>query len=110
MDKIKLNFINRSGDENNSSVVIFQQNVAESFKEIAIAWKVIENCGRLDNHPLNFKVSASDSHGNSTPLIDAFDGQALDMVKSTSEHILHVSSNPSTSPTEVEIKNNLDTD
>ncbi|OMQ08175.1 hypothetical protein [[Flexibacter] sp. ATCC 35103] len=113
MDKIKLNFINRSGDTNNSSVVIFQQNVAESFGEIAVAWKVIANCGRLDNHPfvypLNFKVSASDSYGNYTPQIDAFDGQAFDMIKSTSGDILQLSTTPSTSPTEVEIRNNLGT-
>jgi len=67
MNAIKLNFINRSSDTNNSSVVIFQQNVAENFEELAIAWKVIENCGRLDNHPftyqMGFDVSGSDSYG-----------------------------------------------
>lgn len=111
MDKIKLNFINRSSDTNNSSVVIFQQNVAEDFGEIAIAWKVIENCGRLDNHPfvypLNFMVSANDSYGNYTPQLNAEDGQAFEMIKSTSGDILQVSSTPATSPYEVEIRNNL---
>lgn len=111
MDKIKLNFINRSNDTNNSSVVIFQQNVAENFGELAIAWKVIENCGRLDNHPfiypLNFMVSASDSYGNYTPQLAAYDGQAFDMVKSASGDILQLSSVPATSPTTVEIRNNL---
>jgi hypothetical protein len=111
MDNIKLNFFNRSGDTNNNSIVIFQQNVAESFGELAIAWKVIENCGRLDSHPfiypLNFKVAVSDSYGNFTPQIDAYDGQAFDMIKSTSGDILQVSSIASTSPTEVEIRNNL---
>ena len=42
--KIKLNFINKSKDTNNSSVVVLQKNVAESFDEIAVAWKIIENC------------------------------------------------------------------
>jgi hypothetical protein len=111
MDKIKLNFINRSNDTNNSSVVIFQQNVAENFGELAIAWKVIENCGRLDNHPfifpLNFMVSASDSYGNYTPQLAAYDGQAFDMVQSASGDILQLSSVPATSPTTVEIRNNL---
>lgn len=111
MDKIKLNFINRSSDTNNSSVVIFQQNVAEDFGEIAIAWKVIENCGRLDNHPfaypLNFMVSASDSYGNYTPQLTGYDGQAFDMVKSTSGDILQLSSTPATATTEVEVRNNL---
>lgn len=111
MEKIKLNFVNRSSDTNNSSIVIFQQNVAEDFGEVAIAWKVIENCGRLDNHPftypMNFNVSASDSYGNFTPQLTAFDGQAFDMLKSTSGDILQISSTPATSPYEVEVRNNL---
>ncbi len=113
MDKIKLNFINRSKDTNNSSVVIFQQNVAEDFGEIAIAWKVIENCGRLDNHPftypMNFMVSASDSYGNFTPQLPAGEGDAFDMIKSTSGDVLQVSNTPATSSTEVELRNNLTT-
>lgn len=111
MEKIKLNFVNRSSDTNNSSIVIFQQNVAEDFGELAIAWKVIENCGRLDNHPftypMNFNVSASDSYGNFTPQLTAYDGQAFDMIKSTSGDILQISSTPATSPYEVEVRNNL---
>jgi hypothetical protein len=37
LDKIKLNLINLSQDINNSEVLIFQKNVAESFGEIAVA-------------------------------------------------------------------------
>lgn len=111
MDKIKLNFVNKSADTNNSSIVIFQQNVAEDFGEIAIAWKVIQNCGRLDNHPfdypLNFKVSSSDSYGNYTPQLTAYNGDAFDMVKDTSGDILQKSSTPATSSNEVELRNNL---
>ncbi len=111
MDKIKLNFINKSGDTNNSSVVIFQQNVAEDFGEIAIAWKVIKNCGRLDNHPFTypmlFNVSASDSYGNNTPQLTAANGEAFDMIKDTSGDILQLSSTPATSANEVEVRNNL---
>ena len=110
---IKLNFINRSSDTNNSSVVIFQKNVAEDFNEIAVAWKVIENCGRLDNHPftypMNFQVSASDSYGNYTPQLTAYDGQAFEMIKSTSGDILQLATSPATSATEVEVRNNLAT-
>lgn len=112
MDAIKLNFINKSQDVNNSSVVIFQQNVAEDFGEIAIAWKVIENCGRLDNHPfnfpLNFKVSASDSYGNYTPQITAYDGQAYEMINAPSGDVLQMATGPATNPNEVEVQNNLD--
>lgn len=68
MTTIKLNFINRSNDTNNSNVVIFQQNVAENFDELAVAWKVIQNCGQLENHPFKYpmelQVSAGNSYGN----------------------------------------------
>lgn len=113
MDKIKLNFINRSQDQNNSSIVIFQQNVAEDFGEIAIAWKVIENCGRLDNHPfdypLEFQVCASDSYGNYTPQMTAYDGEAYEMVKDGSGDVLRKAGTPATANTEVEVRNNLQT-
>lgn len=111
MDKIKLNFINKSNDMSNNSVVIFQQNASEDLGEAAIAWKVIENCGPLENHPfvypLNFMVSTGDSYGNYTPMLTAYDGQAFDMVKSASGDILQLSSSSATSPTEVEVRNNL---
>lgn len=111
MEKIKLNFINRSNDTNNSSVVIFQQNTAEDFGDQAIAWTVIQNCGRLDNHPftypINIAVSASDSYGNYTPQLTAYDGQAFDMVKNTSGDLLQLSTTPSQNVSEVEIRNNL---
>lgn len=111
MEKIKLNFINRSNDTNNSSVVIFQQNSAEDFGEQAIAWTVIQNCGRLDNHPftypINIAVSARDSYGNYTPQLTAYDGQAFDMVKNASGDLLQLSTTPSQNASEVEIRNNL---
>jgi len=111
MDKISLNFINRSNDTNNSSVVIFQQNSAEDFNELAVAWIVIKNCGRLDNHPfvypLNFMVSASDSYGNYTPQLVAYYGQTFDMIRTNSGDMLQLSSTPATSATEVEVRNNL---
>lgn len=111
MDYIKLNFINKSNDTNNSEVVIFQKNVAQNFDEIDIAWKVIKNCGRLDNHPFvfpfNFHVSASDSYGNYTPQLQALNGQAFEMVRDTSGDVLRLSSTPAVSTNEVEVRNNL---
>lgn len=108
---IKLNFINKSQDTNNSSVVIFQQNVAPNFDEIAVAWKVIKNCGRLDNHPfnypLNFEVSAADSYGNHTPQLTAQYGDLFEMVKDASGDILQLSSEPASSPNQTELDNNL---
>lgn len=112
-ENIKLNFINRSNDINNSEVVIFQKNVAETFDELAIAWRVIENCGRNDNHPftypLKFQVCSSDSYGNYTPEMTAYEGQSYEMIKDTSGDVLQLSQTPAVSPQEVEIKNNLST-
>lgn len=109
--QINLNYVNKSADTNNSSIVIFQQNVAESFGEIALAWKVIKNCGRLDNHPfvypMQFQVSASDSWGNFTPQMTAVDGQAYEMVKNESGDVLQLSKTPAVSKTEIEVQNNL---
>lgn len=111
MGTIKLNFINNSNNLNGSSIVMFQHNEAEDFGEIAIAWKVIENCGKFDNHPfkfpLNFHVSASDSYGNYTPQFQTFSGQAFEMVKDNSGDVLRLSSTPAVNPNEVEVQNNL---
>ena len=110
-ETIKLNFVNQSNDANNSEIVIFQQNVAEDFGELAIAWRVIENLGRLDNHPFDyphsFQVSAEDSWGNFTPPLSAQYGQAYSMVKDASGDVLKLDSTPATSPTTVEIRNDL---
>lgn len=108
---IKLNFVNLSNDANNSKVVIFQKNVATSFDELAIAWKVIENCGVGDNHPftysLEMKVSASDSYGNYTPQLLAYPGQAFEMKRSQSGDILAKANTASASPKDVEVRNSL---
>ncbi|WP_442265505.1 hypothetical protein ACSIGC_14535 [Tenacibaculum sp. ZS6-P6] len=110
-DNISLNFINKSNNTNNSQVVIFQNNIAQNFDEIAIAWKVIKNCDRLNNHPfifpLKFNISVSDSYGNYTPKLQAFNGQAFEMIKDTSGDILRLSSTPVVNTNEVEILNNL---
>lgn len=112
MEKIKLNFINRSSDTNNSSVVIFQKNAAEDTDALSIAWTVIQNCGRLDNHPftypLNFTVAAEDSYGNFTPQLNAYEGQCFEMIKSNSGDILQLASHPANNSEEVEVCNNLE--
>lgn len=64
---IEITFINNSEDMNNSSVVIFQKNVAESFGEIAVAWKVIKNCGRNWDHKFTYPMS-SDISASNTPI------------------------------------------
>lgn len=111
MNAIKLNFINRSNDTNNSQVVIFQKNIAEGFEELPVAWIVIQNCGQSDNHPftypMNLQVSASDSYGNFTPQLTAYDSQAFDMIKSNSGDILQLSTTPASNPNEIEVRNQL---
>lgn len=109
MNTIKLNFINRSNDTNNNRVVIFQQNMAEDY--LPVAWIVIQNCGRLDNHPFKYpidlQVSAGDSYGNYTPRVTAYESQAFDMIMDGSGDILRLSTTPASSPYEIEIRNQL---
>lgn len=110
MTDIKLNFINRSNDRNNSEIVIFQKNVATNFDELAIAWLVIKDCGQGDNHPFDYPmsmaVSASDSYGNFTPQMTAVNGQMFAMTRSASGDTLSYSG-PATSSKEVQVLNSL---
>lgn len=111
-NSIKLRLVNRSQDVNNSEYVIFQKNVAESFNELAVAWRVVKNLGLGDYHPfaypLEFFVSAGDAWGNFTPQMLASDGEAYQVVRSRSGDVLQPASQPASSPTEVEVRNNLD--
>ena len=108
---IEITFINQSYDANNSDVVIFQKNVATNFEEIAVAWRVIQNCGRNWSHvftyPMDFYVAAQDSWGNVSDLQLAENGQKWNVVRSTSGDVLTLDSTPASSMTEVEIKNCL---
>lgn len=45
---ILLKLINRSKDQSNSEVVIFQENVAENFRPHTVAWRVLRNVERDD--------------------------------------------------------------
>ncbi|HVU95433.1 MAG TPA: hypothetical protein VHE34_09420 [Puia sp.] len=110
---IKINFINQSYDQNNSRIVIFQKNVATNFGEIAVAWRVIENCGRNWKHsftyPMEFQVGAQDPYGNVSDLQDAENGQKWDVVRSPSGDILVLDPTQASSLNEVEVKNVLPT-
>ncbi len=108
---IQLNFINKSQDVANSQVLIFQKNEATNFEEIAIAWKVITNCGAGCNHPfvfpLEFEVCSSDSDGNYTRKMLATTGNKFAVEMAKSGHILTLTSESTASPSQVEVKNNL---
>ena len=85
--KIKLRFINRSQDANNSEVLIFQKNVVANFTETAVAWKVIKNCGKNCYHPFfystDLEVGIGDDFGNYSPRLKAKNG-SLFVVSATS--------------------------
>jgi hypothetical protein len=108
---IKLTFFNDSNDQNNSNVVIFQKNVATDFDEIAVAWKVIQNCGTGWQNsfvfPMAFQVGASDSWGNtiSNPL-NAENGQMFHVYRSSSGDSLAYCGQ-SASRKEVQLRNDL---
>ena len=110
MSDIKLNFINQSNDKNNSSVVIFQQNVATGFDEIAVAWKVIENCARLDNHPFTFPMdytaNVEDSWGNPTSKIEVNTG-SLYKTSMTPGGLTLAYATPATSINEIQVRHEL---
>jgi hypothetical protein len=109
-DVIKLRLVNQSDDHNNSKIVIFQKNVVANFDELAVAWKVIENLGHGWTHsfdfPLDLQVSAEDSYGNSTPLMDTADGQQWTVIRDESGNQLK-QSGQATNPTVVQIVNGL---
>lgn len=112
MLNIKLNFINRSNDLNSSQIVVFQKNVTTDFDEFAVAWKVIQNCGLGDSHPFTFPmamtIGSSDSWGNYTPQLAAQNGQMFHMINNGSGDVLTYTG-PSTSSTEVQLRNDLET-
>ncbi|MEG4004508.1 hypothetical protein QUA41_03405 [Microcoleus sp. Pol11C1] len=108
---IQLNLINYSNDVANSQVLIFQKNEATNFGELAIAWKVITNCGLGCNHPfvfpLKFEVCSSDSDGNYTRKMLATNGNRFAVEMGKSGHILGLTSESTASLLEVEVMNKL---
>lgn len=107
---IQLNLINSSNNVNNDEVIIFQKNVATSFDELAVAWRVIKNLGHQDNHPFTYSydmaVSAKDSWGNYTPQLPASPGDSFQMTLASSGDVL-TANGASSSVTEVQVENNL---
>ena len=107
---IRLNFIDRSNDPSNSEIVFFQKNVATDYDMLSVAWKVIRNCGQGCNHPFNYpmtmEVSATDSWGNYTPKLKAYNGQLFHVALTPSGNELTYKG-PGTSTKEVQVQNDL---
>jgi hypothetical protein len=110
MNKIKLNFINKSNDVSNSRIVIFQKNITDFDSNEVVAWTVIQNCGPMENHPFTFpmimQVSAGDSYGNYSPQLDANPGDLFAMSLTSSGDMLQLAGQ-ATSPEEIQLSNNL---
>jgi hypothetical protein len=83
---IKLRFINSSQRGGNTSVVIFQKNLAIASGSSVCAWKVIRNCRQNWYHPFIYstglEIGISDDFGNFSPRLPAPDGSAF-MIKPT---------------------------
>lgn len=107
---IKLNLINQSSDTNNSQVVIFQKNEADSPEELAVAWKVIQNCSPGRSYPFSFSadlaIAASDSYDNYTPQLPAANGQQYTVQQSTSGDRL-VATGAASAENNIELLNGL---
>jgi hypothetical protein len=110
-NSINLNLINESNDRNNSEIVIFQKNVATTYDELAVAWRVVKRLGSGNHHPFTYtfdlQVSASDSYGNFTPELAASPGTLFSMRKDQSGDVLGAAGT-STAPEEVQLLNALD--
>jgi hypothetical protein len=108
---IQLNFINNSSDLNNSEIVIFQKNVLMEGLEVPTAWRVIENCGRSDNHPFVYspglQISVRDKWGNFTPRQNAKPGQAYEFQATKSGTRLSATG-AAASEREIQVTNGLD--
>ncbi len=109
-NEIKLNFIDRSNDCNNSDIILYQKNVATDYDSLSVAWKVIRNCGVGCNHPFTYpmtmEVATSDSWGNYTPRLTASNGNLYHVTQVPSGNELSLKG-PGTSTKEVQVQNDL---
>jgi hypothetical protein len=107
---IKLNFINRSDDQNDSDIVLCAKDGATGPGEPAIAWLVIRHCGQGDNHPFVYpaqsQVGIVDAWGNYSPRLDAAPGQAFAVARTPSGDEL-APAGEAGSPAEIEVANDL---
>lgn len=110
-DSIALRLINQSADCNNSSILLFQKNVATNMDELPVAWMVVDNLGAGWIHPfqydLDLQVGVADSWGNYVPPQDSPDGQLWTVTKDcTGDQLKPVG--PANSTTEIQILNGLE--
>lgn len=107
----QLNFINLSNDINNSVFVIFQKNIAAGADDqLPVAWHVIENCCRSDQHPFRFPIGmtigATDSLGHDTPRMPAQYGDMYHVGRTREGEMLSPCG-PASSNREIQLRNSL---
>lgn len=112
MKKTKLNFINRSKDNNPQNIVIYQTNEASmSHDEAPIAWKVIEKCGLNQTHSFEFnmalQVAMGDSYGNYRQPIDVEVGRIIAAVSGDFVGNLELTDKITHNPNEFDVINKL---
>ena len=107
---IQLNLINQSNEVNTSEVVIFQKNVATSFDELAVAWRVINNLGQSESHPFAFSydmtVNAEDGDSSDTAPVSASSGESFQMAQSQAGNRFSPKGK-ARNTAEVQVQNNL---
>jgi hypothetical protein len=110
-ESLRLTVVNDSSDANNSTILIFQQNVTPSQGERAIAWQVIKNLGRTWRHSFDYdfelEVGAMDSYGNRSPALSAAPGDLFSIYKDNSGDQLRAIGNVPNGSTEIWVRNDL---
>ncbi|HEY0312254.1 MAG TPA: hypothetical protein VGC56_07130 [Allosphingosinicella sp.] len=110
MADIKLNFINRSNERDNTKIVLFQKAESTGYSELPLAWLVIERCGMNARHPFTYpmtmQVTTRDSWGNYQEPLNAQPGQAFSLSTTASGDTLELSGKAGY-PDEVDVCNNL---
>ncbi|MDP3654768.1 MAG: hypothetical protein Q8R67_24175 [Rhodoferax sp.] len=108
---IKLRFVNRSNDGNQSEVVIYQKNVLTTMASLTVAWKVIRYCGRDCYHPfvypMDYEVSITGEHGNFTPRLSATNGQMLRLTSTPTGARRLLYAGPASASNELDVLNGL---
>jgi hypothetical protein len=110
---LKLTLINDSSDANNSTVLVFQQNVIASLGEYAVAWQVIQNLGRgwtnTFEYDFDLEIGAMDSYGNTSPLLSATPGQLFSVYSAPSGDQIKANGSVPNKTSEIWIQNDLGT-
>lgn len=106
---VQLRLINQSSDVNNSSIVVFQKNVASSFGEVAVAWRVIPSRpGETHDVAVSRELSTdvTVSEGDRSNDLLAEEGKLYSVSLTTSGAVL-ADFGQSTNPNTIQVRNAL---